>query len=275
MAASIDNLVNVNFIKGNTDLLNFGLMLGGSGQHKAPAFSPFELFKNGEQGAWYLIRPELLFQDSAGTVPVTADGDPVGRMLDQSGNGNHAVQTVSGSRPVYRTDGTLYWLEFDGVDDSIVNTGSRTIGSFTIAAAHRETTRQAATLYGLGTSTSNRLLGHLPFGGGSYFFDVKSSALGRITGTWPLSVNDDAVTSHFRNTDNVAFGRINGSSAGTIAVTQTVLSDLLAIGTSGFTGADQAFYAGRVYGFIAVFDDKSENVSELEDYMASLNGVTL
>ena len=238
------------------------------------------LFGSAEQGAFYVPVPivlgaQALFQDSAGTVPVTADGDPVGRMLDQSGNGNHAVQTVSGSRPVYRTDGTLYWLEFDGVDDSIVNTGSRTIGSFTIAAAHRETTRQEATLYGLGTSTSNRLLGHLPFGSGSYFFDVKSSALGRITGTWPLSVNDDAVTSHFRNTDNVAFGRINGSSAGTIAVTQTVLSDLLAIGTSGFTGADQAFYAGRVYGFIAVFDDKSENVSELEDYMASLNGVTL
>jgi hypothetical protein len=80
------------------------------------------LFGASEQGAIYVPRPivkgtQALFQDSEGTVPVTADGDPVGRMLNQSGNGNHAIQTVSGSRPVYRTDGTLHWLEFDGVDD--------------------------------------------------------------------------------------------------------------------------------------------------------------
>jgi len=80
------------------------------------------IFGANEQGAFYIPRPvvlgaQALFQDSAGTVPVTADGDPVGRMLDQSGNGNHATQSVSGSRPVYRTDGTLHWLEFDGVDD--------------------------------------------------------------------------------------------------------------------------------------------------------------
>ena len=80
------------------------------------------LFGAGEQGAFYIPRPtvngaQVLFQDSAGTVPVTADGDPVGLMLDQSGNGNHATQSVSGSRPVYRTDGTLNWLDPDGADD--------------------------------------------------------------------------------------------------------------------------------------------------------------
>jgi len=83
------------------------------------------LFGAGEQGAFYIPRPivngvQSLFQDAAGTVPVTADGDPVGLMLDQSGNGNHAFQTVSGRRPIYRTDGTLHWLKFDGVDDLLV-----------------------------------------------------------------------------------------------------------------------------------------------------------
>ncbi|KUP93875.1 hypothetical protein [Tritonibacter horizontis] len=32
-----------------------------------------------------------LYQDAAGVVPVTADGDPVRRVLDKSGNGNHLV----------------------------------------------------------------------------------------------------------------------------------------------------------------------------------------
>jgi hypothetical protein len=83
------------------------------------------LFGAGEQGAVYVPMPivlgaQALFQDSAGTVPVTADGDPVGRMLDQSGNGNHATQSVSGRRPVYRTDGVLHRLAFDLVGDEIL-----------------------------------------------------------------------------------------------------------------------------------------------------------
>lgn len=80
------------------------------------------LYGNGEQGAFFVPKPQVLgqqvlFQDAAGTTPVTAPGDPVGLMLDLSGNDNHAMQEVSGSRPVYRTDGQYHWLEFDGVDD--------------------------------------------------------------------------------------------------------------------------------------------------------------
>lgn len=87
------------------------------------SFSPSALFAAGEQGLW-LDPSDLstLFQDDGGTVPVTADGDPVGLILDKSGNGNHASQATLASRPTYRTDGTLHWLEFDGVDDGLVTT---------------------------------------------------------------------------------------------------------------------------------------------------------
>lgn len=41
-----------------------------------------------------------LAQDSAGTTPVTAPGQPVGLLRDLSGNGLHAVQAVSAARPL-------------------------------------------------------------------------------------------------------------------------------------------------------------------------------
>ena len=40
-----------------------------------------------------------LYQDAAGTTPVTAVEQPVGKILDKSGNGNHATQSITASRP--------------------------------------------------------------------------------------------------------------------------------------------------------------------------------
>jgi hypothetical protein len=56
---------------------------------------------------------DTLYQDSAGTTPVTTVGDPVGRVEDLSGNGNHATQATSGDRPEYVGGGAI---EHDGVD---------------------------------------------------------------------------------------------------------------------------------------------------------------
>ena len=60
------------------------------------------LFSASEQGAWYDPSDmSTLFQDSAGTTPVTALEQPVGRMLDKSGRGNHATQATTTKRPTY------------------------------------------------------------------------------------------------------------------------------------------------------------------------------
>lgn len=74
--------------------------------------SPLDLFASGEEGVWYDPSDlSTLYQDEAGTIAVTQDGDPVGLMMDKSGNNNHATQSVGSSKPVYRTDGTLHWIE--------------------------------------------------------------------------------------------------------------------------------------------------------------------
>jgi hypothetical protein len=64
--------------------------------------SPASLFANGEVGVWYDPSDiTTLFQDSAGTIPVTAAGQSVRRMLDKSGRGNHATQAVLAQAPTY------------------------------------------------------------------------------------------------------------------------------------------------------------------------------
>ena len=64
-------------------------------------FNPISWFLKGEPGAWYDPSDlTTLFQDSAGTIPVTAVEQPVGLMKDKSGRGNHAFQATAGNRPV-------------------------------------------------------------------------------------------------------------------------------------------------------------------------------
>jgi hypothetical protein len=121
VAISIDNLINVDLTKGTTDLLRFGLNLGGSGQHKPYIFKPEDLFFLGEQGAYYTPGDiSTLFQDAAGTTPVTADGDPVGLMIDQSPNSNNAPQSVSAAKSTYRASPDR--LSLDKVDDALIIT---------------------------------------------------------------------------------------------------------------------------------------------------------
>lgn len=60
-----------------------------------------ELFAGGVPGVWFdPSELSTLFQDAAGTLPVTAMEQPVGLMLDKSGWGNHASQATTTARPV-------------------------------------------------------------------------------------------------------------------------------------------------------------------------------
>lgn len=75
-----------------------------------------QFFTNSEKGVWYDPSDfSTLFQDSAGTIPVTTVGDPVGLMLDKSGNGFHAYQTTALNRPILAVDANNnYYLYFNG-----------------------------------------------------------------------------------------------------------------------------------------------------------------
>lgn len=117
-------------------------------------FTPERLFRSGEQGVWYDPSDmATMFQDAAGTIPVTAVEQPVGRILDKSGRGNHASQSTSSSRPVLSarvnmllatetlatqsvtTLATQYTLRFTGTGSITLSgtaTGAYTAGTHTI-----------------------------------------------------------------------------------------------------------------------------------------------
>jgi hypothetical protein len=81
-------------------------------------FNPLRLFSAGEQGAWYDPSDfSTLFQDAAGTTPVTAVGQAVKKILDKSGRGNHASH-ATGS--VLQQDATgRFYLDFNGTTNTL------------------------------------------------------------------------------------------------------------------------------------------------------------
>lgn len=103
------------------------------------------LFSSGEQGCWYDPSDmTTMWQDSAGTTPVTAAGQPVGKILDKSGRGNHATQATAGSRPTLQTDETgNYYLSFAGAQfldsGNVALTGTANVSVFAAARRTAET----------------------------------------------------------------------------------------------------------------------------------------
>lgn len=87
-------------------------------------FSPLSMFAAGEQGAWYDPSDlTSMFQDTAGTVPVTAAGQTVARINDKSGRGNHRTQATGLSQPILQQDASgRYHLLYDGSNDFMTAT---------------------------------------------------------------------------------------------------------------------------------------------------------
>lgn len=93
-------------------------IIGGASKTLNQLIKP--LFANNEQGFAYDPNDlTTMFQDAAGTIPVTGAGQPVGLIKDKSGRNNHAYQANSASRPILRQNAVTgaNYLAFDGADD--------------------------------------------------------------------------------------------------------------------------------------------------------------
>lgn len=143
------------------------------------------LFSNNEVGFAYDPNDlTTLYQDAAGTIPVTATGQPVGLMKDKSGRNNHASQTVSASRPILQRNATTgaYYLAFDGADDFLKtnNIDFTATGKVSLFAGVRklsDSTQSVITELGI-TQISSFII-HCGGGGGTeaYTFGSRGSGL--------------------------------------------------------------------------------------------------
>jgi hypothetical protein len=98
--------------------------------------SPASLFAASEPGVWYDPSDiTTLFTDSAGTTPVTGPNQPVGKILDKSGRGNHATQSTDAYRPTYGINpitGTRNLYTYTEQFDNAI--WGKTAGPVTVAA---------------------------------------------------------------------------------------------------------------------------------------------
>lgn len=88
----------------------------------APAgFDPTTLFSGGLKGFFFDFSDlSTMYQSGTRAVPgtpVAANNDPVGLVLDKSGNNYDLSQATGTKKPLWQTGGGLNWLKFDGVDD--------------------------------------------------------------------------------------------------------------------------------------------------------------
>jgi hypothetical protein len=243
------------------------------------------LFGAGQQGAFFIPKPvvlgsQVLFQEAAGTTPVTADGDPVGLMLDISGRDNHASQSASAARPIYRTDGVLHWLEPDGVDDFMVTqtVAFSSYDKFILIAGCTGTPKSDPSIIASqGTSTGN--YSSLFSRAGSGLNDFPATVSGGVfagsreffdSGSYdPLVLT--AIADQQRPIVSIDVNNV-ASEQSTDAQASWVDSSIH-LGQRNFDGAGPM--DGKLYGIAWVLGNAGDNVADAQQYMAALSGVTL
>jgi hypothetical protein len=251
------------------------------------SFNPSNLFTNGQRGAFYDPSDlSTLFQDSSGNTPVTSDGDPVGLMLDKSGNDNHAFQTDNSNRPTYQTDGNLHWIFGDGSNDFLITDEITPIvrdstGVHFSMAAKSNIPPLRVSQYSAPTNSRN--FSTVALGGDSteiYYAGALLANSFQISKLTTLSYNEyDSHVFSFKwegpNSFNV--GQINNRtkiySSETLASVGTFTSQPLEIFS---INNGTLLTEGRIYGIFVIGDVLTETQStSLKEYMASKRGVTL
>ena len=235
----------------------------------ASSFSPIDLFQNNEQGAWYDPSDlTTMFQDIAGTTPVTADGQTVGKILDKSGNDNHAVAPSDAARPLYKTDGTYHWLQFDGVDDYVQTAVINKSGWASGIAVYgfKPTAYRGGVLSGVAGATS---ADEEPYTNDNWYFSFGGTSRADAQGT--IALNAPNVMTRKRDATTTS-GRKNGSDVGSPLTCATDFNGLSAVNVGIGDKTIGNYLTGNIHALI--LRAASSSSQEITDTETWVNGKT-
>jgi len=234
----------------------------------AAAFTPASL----SPAAWYDPSDlSTLFQDTAGTTPVTTAGQSVARINDKSGNGLTLTQSTSTKCPTYQVDGNgKPYILFDGTNDTIGNSAAvagsaHAIGIAVLATAGNQVWATTA------SSTDRLCIVATPASGTTRAVThdgttaTAKSGSGSDTAQVLLAELDQAAPSAALRQNGVAL-------SGTSSVTpDSNVGTALGSNTSGLN-----FFGGRVYGLVHVASAiTATQRGQLETWLGAKCGLTL
>lgn len=209
-----------------------------------------------------------LWQDTSATTPA-ADGDPLGRIDDQSTNGNNALQSTDTKRPTFDIISGVPWIVCDGTDDGMNFTNVKPA----MVAAVFYTTHIGNTFQTLFTNIengpgTNDIRVHNSGSQPGNFRAVGASADGGdfCNNTGETRINDVA-TATFSNATPSIITVESGSASGQST------EGLAAFGLPGFTDRQWRGRIGRIVLLSAL--PSSEEYNSLLSWLAEPYGISL
>ena len=211
------------------------------------------------------------FQDSAGTTPVTATGQPVGLVLDKSLASVNSSQATAASRPILQADKSLL---FDGTDDSLTTTtGGGITGNFTICCAIKPTGGNLTSRNIWSDSSGNNGRRLRLFASNQVAMQAANGAAFTTIGANPLvAIGETKVCTGWDDGTNL-FMQIDD---GTIA---SVARPVVTAGTASQTigkdnGAATNFFFGSIWG-LAIFNRalSADERAGVKNYMTRLSSM--
>lgn len=234
-------------------------------------FSPASL----SPAIWYDASDiATLYQDAAGSTPVSSDGQPIALIRDKSGNGRHLTQATASACPLFRTAAGLRWFEFDGTKRALLASRyTSNSGNFAIAWTSRKADTSPhddyhSVIAGVGanmTWVGDNVLGYTS---PAVEYTTTGTTVGQLMGGFDASsIHADHVS-----VITVAAGTLRSYLNGVAGNTAT---GVVAVSLDGFTfPMGDYVYAGRVYQFM-VFPRSltSAEITDLTNWMKAKAGI--
>jgi len=225
--------------------------------------TPADLFKPGDKGAWYDGSDlTTMFQDSAGTIPVTGSGQPIGRWNNKIAGqeaGFNLTQSFSANRPTTTLSNGKLVVNYDGLTQTLFGVNSTAgYSELTMAVGQIKTSTETKRMLDLNTSTTACFLQNSSAG------TVVAQVLNRqVTSTQMTSTSSPNTIVAYGSPTVVATIRINGvaTTSSVTAATVEQIQVYLVPEETNDCKISQAFFINRVLTL--------PEITFLESYIAS------